>query len=336
MGFRGLLYNPLNPKKPDQIPIISLRTLQMSNGANSLSSTKMKKKFNFVRKSNLKIILPLSVMIILAFILLIQGCRDFIGPTMNDVIATLSTNKRIYSVGEEIEMTLVLRNRSDESVSLGFNDGQTYDFIIKKLPEDKEVWRWSEGKFFTEALWFIKLEPYEKKTYVFKWDQKDNESRQVESGTYKLEALISSEPEVFANSVRINIEDAKQSPEFETIDKGTQSGYNKRASLVIKDQAEWENVWNLHTSNLDQIPRVPKVDFNTDMVIAIFRGEFPSSGFYTEITNITESKDKIEVTVTETNDLKGMLLDVMTYPYHIVKLRRSDLPVEFTYKIVIH
>jgi len=297
----------------------------------------MQKKFNFVRKSNLKIILPLSVMVILAFILLIQGCfRDFIGPTMNDVIATLSANKRTYSVGEEIEMTLVLQNRSDESVNLGFNDGQTYDFIVKKLPEDKEVWRWSEGKFFTEALWFMKLDPYERKTYVFKWDQKDSESRQVESGTYKLEALISSEPEVFANSVRINIEDVKQSPEFETIDKGTQSGYHKRASLVIKDQAEWEKVWNLHTSNLDQIPHVPEVDFKTDMVIAIFRGEFPSSGFYTEISNITESKDKIEVTVTETNDLKGMLLDVMTYPYHIVKLRRSDLPVEFTYKTVIH
>jgi len=291
---------------------------------------------NFVRKSNLKII-PLMALVILAFILLIQGCfRDFIGPTMNDVIATLSANKRTYSVGEEIEMTLVLQNRSDESVNLGFNDGQTYDFIVKKLPEDKEVWRWSEGKFFTEALWFMKLDPYERKTYVFKWDQKDSESKQVESGTYKLEALISSEPEVFANSVRINIEDVKQSPEFETIDKGTQSGYHKRGSLVIKDQAGWENVWNLHTSNLDQIPHVPEVDFNTDMVIAIFRGEFPSSGFYTEITNIAESKDKLEVTVTETNDLQGMLLDVMTYPYHIVKLRRSDLPVEFTYKTVIH
>jgi hypothetical protein len=180
------------------------------------------------------------------------------------------------------------------------------------------------------------LDPWEKKTYVFKWNQNDNDSKQIEPVTYKIEALFKSNPEVFANSVWIRVEGTKQNSEFETIQKGTQSGYKERDSLVIKDQDEWEKVWSLHTSNLDQIPRIPKIDFNTEMVIAIFRGEYTTSGYYTEITKITESNEKIEVVVTETNDLKGMMLDVLTYPYHIVKLKRSDLPVNFTYKQIIN
>lgn len=268
-------------------------------------------------------------------LLLLQGCiKDVVGPIMNDVLAILSTDKKIYKVGEEIEMTIVLHNRTDEPVNLTFNSGKNYDFIVKKLPENKEVWRWSDGKFFTEALMSMMLDPGERKTFVFKWNQKDNDSKKIESGTYKVEALIASNPEIFANSVKIKIENVKLDSEFETITKGTQSGYNKRDSLVIKDQAEWEKIWNLHTSNLDQIPRVPKVDFNTDMVIAIFRGEFRTSGYLTEITQINESNDKIEVTVTETDEVKGMVLDVLTYPYHIIKVKKSDLPVNFIYNKV--
>jgi len=292
----------------------------------------------YIRKINLKIAFPLlSLVIFTSALSLLQGCfRDIVGPMMNDVVANLSTNKKIYTVGEEIEMTIVLRNRTDEPVNLTFNSGKYYDFIVKKLPEDKEVWRWSEGRIFTQALLSITLDPWEKQTFVFKWDQKDNDSKQIELGKYKIEALIASDPEIFANSVRINVEDAnvEQTCEFETIQKGTQSGYTERASLVIKDQAEWEKVWNLHTSNLDQIPHVPEVDFNTDMVIAVFRGEFSTSGYSTEITDITESKDRIDVTVTETDETKGMVLDVLTYPFHIVKVNKSDLPVNFIYKHV--
>ena len=289
-----------------------------------------------IRKIYLKIALLLvAVVIFPSLFLLLQGCfKDVIGPMMDDVVATLSTNKKIYKVGEDIEMTIVLQNRTDEPVNLTFNSGKNYDFIVKKLPENKEVWRWSEGKFFTEALMSMMLDPGERKTFVFKWNQKNNDSKKIESGNYKVEALIASDPEVFANSVKIKIEDVKLDSEFETIAKGTQSGYNKRDSLVIKDQAEWEKIWNLHTSNLDQIPHVPEVDLNTDMVIAIFRGEFPTSGYLTEIAQINESNDKIEVIVTETDEVKGMVLDVLTYPYHIIKVKKSDLPVNFVYNKV--
>jgi len=280
-------------------------------------------------------IISIAIIVIIISIF-IQGCfRDIIGPVIEDTVATLTTNKKVYNVGEDVEMTVVLQNRSNELIDLLFKSGQTYDFIVKKMPEGKEVWRWSEGRFFTEAIWTMFLEPGERKTYVIKWDQKDNNSQQVEPGTYKIEALITSEPEVFSNSIRIRIEGNKQTLNPETIVIGTQSGYHERAEIVIKDRDQWEKIWSLHTSNLDQMPLIPEVDFKTEMVIAVFRGEFTSSGYETEITNVTEFPDKIVVTVTETNHIGGMLLDVMTYPFHIVKIKRSELPVEFVHRTVI-
>jgi hypothetical protein len=298
----------------------------------------MKNTTELLAKSNFKTLIVLVVMLSFSILLiLIQGCfKDIIIPLGNDdFAASLTTDKKYYKVGEQVELTLVLQNITGRTNDLMFNDGQTYDFIVKKVSDEKEVWRWSEGKSFTEAIWTMVLDSWERKTSTLTWDQKDNESKQVEPGIYKIEALISSEPEIFAIPMKIVIENPEAEIKFDTIDKGTQSGYNRRASIVIKDQNKWEEIWNLHTSNLDQIPRIPKVDFNTEMVIAIFRGEFTSSGFDTEVTRVIEKNGKIEVIVTETDNLNGMALDVMTYPFHIIKIKRSDLIVEFDYRRVI-
>jgi len=295
----------------------------------------MKKIINLVTKYNFKMLC--AFFIVLIFASLLYGCfNDIITSDRDDdLVATIVSNKKYYKVGEQVELSLILRNRAKKTMELMFNDGQTYDFVVKAVPDEKEVWRWSEGMFFTQAIWTMILDPWERKTYLYNWDQKDNESKQIAPGNYKIEAVISSEPEIFANPINIIIEEPKASISFDTIDKGTQSGYHERSSFIIKDQARWEEIWNLHTSNLDQVPRIPKVDFDTDMVIAVFRGEFPSSGFDTKVTGITEKGGKIEVTVTETDNIGGMVLDVITYPFHIIKTKKSALPVEFNYREVI-
>jgi len=278
-----------------------------------------------------------SALILCILTLLMQGCfNDFITPKDDDdFAASLVTNKKYYKAGEQVSLTLFLQNTTGESKDLIFNNGQIYDFVVKKLSSEEVVWRWSNGRAFTEAIWTMILEPWERKTYNAIWDQRDNESGQVSPGTYRIEALISSEPEIFAVSRKIVIEDNESDIDFQTIDNGTQSGYQRRASIVIRNQERWEEIWNLHTSNLDQIPRIPKFDFSKEMVIAIFRGEFPSSGYYTEVSGIIRQNNGIKVVITETDDIGGMVLDVITYPFHIVKLDKSDLPIEFEYRRVI-
>jgi len=262
-----------------------------------------------------------------------QSCFEVpIEPGIEGVMVTFSTDKMTYEVGEAIRMTLTVQNSGDESATLTFNDGQTYDFIVREMPMGNEVWRWSHDKAFTEAIWSMTLMPGDKKSYSEVWNQKNNASLQVKPGIYQIEANLSCEPEMFADPLEIRIaEKSDVEQEFETIDKGFHSGYTTRCSFVIRDEAKWAEVWGTHTSiMLPPIPP-PQIDFSSYMVIAVFRGEFTSSGFSTEITRVVKSIDKIVVTVVEEDDPNGMLLDVITHPYHIVKLRRSNLSVEFVY-----
>ena len=93
-----------------------------------------------------------------------------------------------------------------------FNSGQTYDFIVKKVSDETEVWKWSDGRFFSFAFSEMVFDPLEIKTFKVIWDQIDSESKRAEPGTYKIEALISSEPEIFAIPMEIVTEEFEGGP----------------------------------------------------------------------------------------------------------------------------
>lgn len=119
--------------------------------------------------------------------------------------------------------------------------------------------------------------------------------------------------------------------DFETISKGTNSGYTKRASLVITDEETWAQVWEIHNKTKRPIPELPEVDFFSSMVVAVFRGEVPTGGYSTEITRVETLTDEIVVTVVEADPGEDFVIQIMTQPYHIIKLEKSDLSIQFVY-----
>ena len=108
---------------------------------------------------------------------------------------------------------------------------------------------------------------------------------------------------------------------FKIISTGEQSSYEGGPTLVvIRQAAEWEPFWKQVTG--DDSP-APQVDFEKEMVIAGFAGVKPTSGYYIKITNIKEFDKNLHVSV----EMGGWgMLDVMTYPYQIVRLKKSNLP----------
>ena len=61
------------------------------------------------------------------------------------VASTFAVNVR-----DGVHFTLDVRNNTPKMVELRFRNGQTHDFIV--LDESgKQVWRWSEGRMFTQA-----------------------------------------------------------------------------------------------------------------------------------------------------------------------------------------
>ncbi len=52
--------------------------------------------------------------------------------------------------GDSVVFVLQVTNTSEVPVDLHFRSGQSYDFVV--LSGEREVWRWSEGQMFTQAL----------------------------------------------------------------------------------------------------------------------------------------------------------------------------------------
>jgi hypothetical protein len=58
---------------------------------------------------------------------------------------------------DRVQFVLQVTNGTEAAVPLEFSSGQSYDFVVVR--DNQEIWRWSEGQFFTMALRSESLEP---------------------------------------------------------------------------------------------------------------------------------------------------------------------------------
>jgi len=67
-----------------------------------------------------------------------------------------------------VRLTLNVRNNTSRMVELRFPSGKTHDFVV--LDESgKEVWRWSDGRMFTQALQNKLIKSRENAVYADRW-----------------------------------------------------------------------------------------------------------------------------------------------------------------------
>jgi hypothetical protein len=114
---------------------------------------------------------------------------------------------------------------------------------------------------------------------------------------------------------------------FVTVTQGNASGVREPAQLVIRDQAAWLALWGRHRGSTKG--PAPSIDFERDMVLAIFGGESREVR-RVAIGKIVREPDRIEVWYTfmalPGPDGEGVPPVV---PFQIVRLARSALPVRF-------
>lgn len=121
--------------------------------------------------------------------------------------------------------------------------------------------------------------------------------------------------------------------QFETIDQGYYSGYSEKKFLLIKTQEEWRKVWDIHAGIKLPPPLPPKIDFNRQIVIAVFAGEYSSGGYAIRIDSIEKTENKVLVNIIETKPKRDHLTtQALSQPYQIAQIEATDLPVEFIEK----
>ena len=118
---------------------------------------------------------------------------------------------------------------------------------------------------------------------------------------------------------------------FTVIDSGAYSHLTLAKELVIHDNKEWKYLWLAHTG--DPRKRPPPVDFRTEMVMAFFLGERPTSGYAIHVQRIRVIKDQLQVELTiNYPDPRRQHSMALTQAHTIIKLPRYGLPVKFLYR----
>ena len=113
-----------------------------------------------------------------------------------------SSNPRVDVVARPAvgghEIVMVATNTSDRLLPFRFGSSQSYDFVISDAASGKEVWRWSRDQFFTQALRSDSIRPNGRWQFEAVWNHLDNEGKKVPAGQYRLNAIITSLPQVNA------------------------------------------------------------------------------------------------------------------------------------------
>jgi PrcB C-terminal len=112
--------------------------------------------------------------------------------------------------------------------------------------------------------------------------------------------------------------------------KGFNGGLEAPAEKVIRTQQEWTTLWHQTHANQVPAPAAPKVDFTTEMVVAVFMGQRPTGGYAVTIEDVAAGKKEVRVTVREQSPPPDAITaQVITEPYHMVVVKKSALPVKF-------
>ncbi len=112
--------------------------------------------------------------------------------------------------------------------------------------------------------------------------------------------------------------------------KGNHCGITEPKQIVITDAKEWAEIWKQVHRGKIPVPKVPDIDFNKNMVLAVFMGQKPTSGYAIQITEVARSNGEVFAKLKETAPTKGaIVLQVLTQPFHIVVVPKVDAKVRF-------
>jgi hypothetical protein len=117
---------------------------------------------------------------------------------------TATTDKKVYKVGEDVKVDFTLQNNPLKATTFNFRSGQNYDVFIKNAAGES-VWNWSANVRFIMVSRPITVAAGEKRDYSVTWNGVALPDQKITPGKYTVEAVFSSDPEIKAAPVAIEI-----------------------------------------------------------------------------------------------------------------------------------
>jgi hypothetical protein len=108
---------------------------------------------------------------------------------------------------------------------------------------------------------------------------------------------------------------------FRSVGKGYRSGVRAPLQIVARSQNEWTALWRQHASGDSSSRPPPAIDFEKEVVVALFLGERPTGGYDVQISRAEQTNDGLTIYYREKDPpLGGMVIQALTQPFHIVRI----------------
>lgn len=112
-----------------------------------------------------------------------------------------------------------------------------------------------------------------------------------------------------------------------TLSQITNSLVLEPRKVIVRDAVSYQQLWQLHHPNQSE---APPVNFDQEMVIAIFLGEQSKGGYAVNIDKVIENSQGIEVRYSVSEPKPDeMVIQILTAPTHWVAIRKTDVPIRF-------
>ena len=112
----------------------------------------------------------------------------------------------------------------------------------------------------------------------------------------------------------------------ETIVIDMMSQIDEPMQAAARAPAEWEALWRKHGGDA----AVPKVDFGSRIVVAVFMGTKPSAGYAVEITGTRHEHGATIVEYRERRPERGQIAaQILTSPAHIATIPKVGGEIRF-------
>jgi len=113
---------------------------------------------------------------------------------------------------------------------------------------------------------------------------------------------------------------------FTTIARGDASDQQAARQVTARTSADWQALWKAHAPN----EKAPVVDFTSRMVVGVFLGTKPSTGYGVEIVDVRTDGDALVVEYVQRQPKPdAMSAQILTQPYHLIAVTRHADPVKF-------
>ncbi len=107
--------------------------------------------------------------------------------------------------------------------------------------------------------------------------------------------------------------------DFTTISSGTGGGAKQPSRSVVTGPEDWEELRGSFQHS-QELPEDPEIDWEEEMIIAVFMGEQRTGGYRIEIDELTQTNGELSVQIKRSEPEPGQpVTQALTYPYHIIK-----------------